>query len=107
MNPETPNDDGIRLVIAGKTYEVDPDDLTLGEIEIIEDVCDESIQDIDFTRARALIALAYTLIHRENPAFTMEDARKMKVGALGEAEPEPEPEKPAGRKRPTPAAKRG
>lgn len=97
--------DNIKLTIAGKLYEVDVDDLELGEIEVIEKAADAALANIDFGRAHAIRALVYVLKHRENPAFTMDDARQMKIGALAEQEPdEPTPIKQATR-RPTGAVK--
>lgn len=96
-------DDPYTITIAGKTYEVDVDDLELGEIEIIEDVCDCAIADVDWGRMNATRAVVYVLLHREDAAFTMDDAKRVKVGAL--AEPE-EPAKANGakpRSRPTKA----
>lgn len=85
----------IGLTIAGKRYEVDADDLELGEIETIENAVDRAIEDVDFNRAGAIRALAYVLLHRENPAYTMGDALKMKIGNLGDVEAPPaEPPKP-------------
>lgn len=87
-------DNSIGLTISGKRYEVDQDDLELGEIEIIENAVDKAIEDVDFNRAGAIRALAYVLLHRENEAFTMADALKMKIGDLGDPTPPVEPPKP-------------
>ena len=96
--------DPIRLSIDGQTYSIDPDDLELGEIEIIEDEMDCAIDSVDFGRAKAMRLLAYTVIHRENKNFSMDDAKRLKIGAF--SDPDAESENGTGAaKRPTRAAK--
>lgn len=85
-------DDVIRITIDGKTHSINPDDLELGEIEVIEDAVDRPIGDVDFGRIKAVRALVYVIMHRDDPSFTMDDARSMRSGALSWDEPEPEPE---------------
>lgn len=94
-------DNEIRLVIDEQTYAIDPDDLELGEVELIEDEMGVAVQDVDFNRAKAMRVLSYILIHRNDRSFTMDDARKLKLSSFGDVE-EPAEEKP---KRPTRAAK--
>ena len=103
------DDATIALLINGKKYSINPDDLELGEIEIIEDECDEALETVDFRRARAMRVLVYTLMHREDPTFTMDDARAIKLSAIEEQPPEPPPAPPVKGKprRPTPAAPSG
>lgn len=66
----------------------DPDDLSLGEMEDLEDVTGLRILTIisDFEKAnpnaKELTALAWIMTRRENPDFTLEDARASKVNAL-------------------------
>lgn len=93
-------DDAFRLVINGKTYEVKPEEMELGEIELLEDEMDSAVEDIDFGRAKAMRVLVYILMHRDNAAFTMEDASQIRMSDLQA----PEDEKP---KRPTKAAASG
>jgi hypothetical protein len=90
----------MKLKIDGKDYAIDPDDLTLGEVELLETECDAPIEAIDFNRARAMRCLVYVLVHREDPTFEMADAAAVKFSAIGEPD---EPEA-AGKKRPTKAA---
>jgi len=87
------------LTIDGKVYSIDPEDLELGEIELLEDELDAPLADIDFNRAKAMRVLVYILVHRDNPAFTPEDAKRIKVSALAEA-----PTVSQNGKRPTKAA---
>lgn len=85
------DDDVIRIAIDGKTHEINPDDLELGEIEVIEDAVDKPIGEVDFSRIKAVRALVYVIVHRDDPAFTMDDAKAMRSGALSWPEPEPQP----------------
>lgn len=71
-------------------FQVDIDDLTLGEIEEIEEAFDAKLEDIDLSRAKALVYLIYLTKRRKDPDYTLEQARSVKVSAL----PQPEPERP-------------
>lgn len=58
------------------------DDLTVGEIDEIEEIIDASIDSVGQPGARKgkfLLAIAYVIKRRDNPAFTLEDARNMKI----------------------------
>jgi|LakMenEpi03Aug12_release.lakeMendotaPanAssembly.Ray.scaffolds.fasta_scaffold09689_12 hypothetical protein len=68
------------LTIDGKTYALD--DLTLGELEALEDHMGLPIGQIDLNSARAMRFLVWLLKHRENPAFTMEQAGDVKITDL-------------------------
>jgi hypothetical protein len=101
------DEDNIKLTINGKLYEVDVDDLELGEIEVIEDAAGAALANIDFGRAHAIRGLVYVLKHREDDGFTMDDARHLKIGALADPDVE-EPDEPApikATRRPTGAVK--
>lgn len=95
------DDNVIHLTIDGKAYHLDPDDLELGEVEILEEEMDRGLDQIDFNRARALRTLVYLMVRRDNPEFTMEDARRIKVSAI--VDPGDQPAEPAKTKRPTKA----
>jgi hypothetical protein len=59
---------------------MDFEDITLGEIEEIEDYAGLPISDIGEERPGVIklrIALAWVLKRRENPSYTIEDAKKM------------------------------
>jgi hypothetical protein len=98
-------EDSIKLTINGKPYEVSVDDLELGEIEVIEDAAGAALANIDFGRAHAIRGLVYVLKHREDPLFTMDDARHLKIGALAEPDVEDEPTPIKAPRRPTGAVK--
>lgn len=89
------DDSNIRLSIEGKNYDLDPDDLELGEVEIIEDLMGAAISEVDFTRAKAVTALVYILKRREDPKFTLDMARRVKLSAIGEQQEPARPTKKA------------
>lgn len=62
--------------------EVDLAELTVGEIETIEEVIDGPIDKAfadDKPKGRALRALGYVLKRRDNPEFTLEDAGDLRI----------------------------
>ena len=94
-------DESMEITIDGKTYEVG--DLTLGEIEQLEEAFDLPIAEIDLSRAKAVRYLVYFAKHRENPKFTFEDAGNIALTSL--MPPAEEPAQNGAKKRPTRAAK--
>lgn len=67
------------------TIVLDLDRMTLGELEAIEEVAGtDAVVAMMAGRmtAKALIAVAYVVKRRDDPAFTLEDARALKVLAL-------------------------
>jgi hypothetical protein len=61
---------------------VEIDDLTVGEIDEIEEIIDASIDSVGQPGARKgkfLTAIAFVVKRREDPAFTLEDARNVKI----------------------------
>ena len=65
------------IYIAGKDYTLD--DLTLGEIEEFETAMGTTMAAVDLTSAKALVHLVYLVMRRENPEYTMDDARQIKL----------------------------
>lgn len=70
------------------TLELDPDSLTIGEVEDIESVSGRPITQMlkafenqEFS-AKELLALVWIIQRRTNPEFTLDDARKTKMSAL-------------------------
>ncbi len=77
--PET--DDGFVLKINGKEY--DATDLTLNEVETIEDLCGGvSLDSLDLGRAKTLKAIVFVLLRRDEPEITLEDAGNVKLSGL-------------------------
>jgi len=80
----------------------DWEDLTLEEIEFLEEYTGLSIDSMDIDgrpKGKLLVAMAYIARRRDDPDFTVEQARKMKIreanDALGAIVPTP-PLKAAG-----------
>lgn len=76
-------------VTNNETIELDLDRMTLGELEAIEDILSpEDYQRLlnGQTSTKALIAIAYVIKRRDNPAFTMDDARSIRVMAFQQPE---------------------
>lgn len=63
--------------INGTDY--DMDDLTLDEVEQIEELSGRSLSEMDFGSAKAMKAIAYTLIRRTDPTVEMADVGKVKL----------------------------
>lgn len=78
------SDQGFMLQIEGKEY--DATDLTLDEVEEIEDACGGvSLEQLDLGRAKVLKAIVYTLLKRDNPDVTMETVGKIRLKTLLES----------------------
>lgn len=60
---------------------IDIEGLTLGEIEEFEEASGSSISAVAKGEgtAKAIVALVWVVKKRENPEFTMDDARAMKL----------------------------
>jgi hypothetical protein len=90
--------DALTIHLDGKPYSID--DFELGELEWLEDELGDTLDQINWNSMKAATRFVYLIKRRDDPDFTLDDARKIKLQAFNE--PEPEPEKP---KRPTRAAK--
>lgn len=86
---------------------LDPNALTFGDLEDFEEACGEPLMDV-FERVgedgtlkglsmRTMKALMWVCARTDNPDFSLDDVRKMKIGELkdvevevvGEADPTP------------------
>lgn len=72
----------VKLKINGEVYEIDMDDLELGEVGEVEDLCDKSVQEIDWESARGMQGLVWIALHRKNPRFTIGEAGRVKLNQL-------------------------
>ena len=84
--PATPAADGAADVLT-----VDINDLTVEEVEIVEEVTGVAIDrafDKDRPKGKLLRALAYISRRRTDPTFTLEDAGKLRVTAASD-DPDP------------------
>lgn len=82
----------------GQTIVFDPNTLTMGELEEIEDLTGRNVS-VELGRgqpsAKTLTALVYVFMRRDDPAFTMDDARATKVDGF-RVESTSDPKEPAG-----------
>ena len=82
---QVPQEEGFVLKINGREY--DATDLTLNEVEQIEDLNGGvSLDQLDLGRAKTLKAIVYVLLRRDDPEITLEDAGNVKLSGLLGAE---------------------
>lgn len=61
--------------------QIDIDSLTLGDIEDVEDAVGKPIAEVfDHMSAKAITALVWVVRRREDPAFTLDNARALRMG---------------------------
>ena len=76
----------------------DLDNMTLADLEKLEEAADAPVSAIiqslagGLLTARMIAAIVWISRQKTNPAFTLEDARAMKIGEVAFATPEREPE---------------
>jgi hypothetical protein len=88
------------VLIEGRRYDLA--NLTLGDLEWLETELDLPIDQIDLGSVKAMVRVVYLLKRQDNDAFTLEEARGLRLSIFNEPEPEPEPDvKPGAGKRPT------
>jgi hypothetical protein len=65
-------------------YKIELEDLTLGEAEELETLTGVTLESIASGRppVKVLTALLYLVNRRDNPDFTMDDARSIKIAQL-------------------------
>ncbi len=90
------------IQIEGKSYAID--DFELGELEWIEDELGCTLDEVDPHSMKAAVRFVYLIKRRDDPDFTLDDARKLKVSVFADPEDARADETPAARKRPTRAA---
>lgn len=81
--------------MADETIEFNLEDLTMGELVELEEVAGlEHVQMLmkGQASAKALLAIAYLMKRRDDPNFTVEDARELKLSSI-----KPKGETPAGK----------
>lgn len=94
---------------APKPLRLSVDDITVGDMEDIEEIAGKSFAEIvDALRApttdggivnmpiKVLKAIVFVVYRRGNPEFTIDDARKVKVSELELVMAEPDPTEPPG-----------
>ena len=72
-------------------YKIELEDLTLGEAEELETLTGITLESIARGKppVKVLTALLYLVNRRDNPAFTMDDARAIKIAQLDQDESVP------------------
>lgn len=61
------------------------EDLTLGDVEDVEKYAGQplaSLADASSNKGRLMTALAWVIQRKENPKFSLEDAKKMPMGEI-------------------------
>lgn len=75
------DDTGLLLYVDGRPY--DATDLTLDEVEEIEEGCGGvALEHLDLGRAKVLKQIVFTLLKRDEPDVTMERVGKLKLRTL-------------------------
>jgi hypothetical protein len=76
---------------------IDLDDLELGEVEELEESLGQSLSEIDVSSARVIVRLIWITKKRNDPKYTLDKARKIKLRHLPQDQngDEPAPPTPA------------
>lgn len=64
----------------------DPEDLTLDELEELEELLEGSLDGMlagDAPKGKALKAIVWIMLRRDNPEATLEDAGRLKIRDIG------------------------
>jgi len=92
QNGAKPKDSELTLAINGREYTMDLDDLTVDEIEIIEDEFDKPAGELtssDWQRTKMTRCLVYFLLRRDGQDVTMDDVREIRLQDVGDQEADP------------------
>jgi hypothetical protein len=85
------NDDDLSITLDGKSYSFD--DFELGDLEWLEEYTGRPLSDTTLTSMKAAVGFVYLIKRRDDPSFTIEQARKLKLNIFKDAEVEAEPAK--------------
>jgi hypothetical protein len=91
-------DDTVSITLDGKSYSLD--DFELGDLEWLEEYTGSALTDKTLASMKAAVGFVYLIKRRDDPGFTIEQARKLKLNIFQGAGEEPAAKKP----RPTRAA---
>lgn len=79
-----------KIQVNGVEYELpEEDDLTLGEIADIEDVCGQGY-DLSQPGSKVMLAMTYVAMRRKDPTVTLEDVRSVRMIHMEVDDDEPE-----------------
>jgi hypothetical protein len=88
-----PTDENVlELVVDGKSYSINLDDLTVDEIEVIEDEFDKPAEELtssDWKRTKMLRCIVYFLLRRDGQEVTLEEIGDLKLSDIGEPDGPP------------------
>lgn len=88
----------ISIELEGKSYSLD--DFDLGDLEWLEEYVGKPLADGETLNSmKCAVGLVFIIKRQDNPAYTLEEARRTKLKVFGPGDEEPEP-----KKRPTKAA---
>lgn len=76
----------------GREYDVS--DFTLGELEYIEDEMGCAISEVNPGSMKLAARFVVVLKRRDDPSFTVDQARAMTLSVFGTPDDEPDPERP-------------
>jgi hypothetical protein len=96
------NDSELKIQLDGKTYAIE--DFELGELEWLEDELGGPLDEVSLSSMKAAVRFVTVIKRRDNPDFTVEDARKLTLRAF-EADDDPPANGNGAPKRPTRRAK--
>lgn len=83
--------DAMTIELEGKSYRID--DFELGELEWLEDELGVALDEINASSMKAALRFVYIIKKRDNPDFTLDDARKLKLSIFDDGEKEDAPKK--------------
>jgi hypothetical protein len=75
-------DDVTRIKIDGVEYEIDGNDLTWGEVELLEKETGKPISQLDFESATTMLVLAWLAKRRKDPLCSLDDLRALPMSAI-------------------------
>ncbi len=76
--------DALTIQLEGKSYKVE--DFTLGEVEFVEEYVGTSLDQLNPSSMKAAVAFVTVIKRRDEPAFTVEDARNLKLSIFNDDE---------------------
>jgi hypothetical protein len=82
-----PSDDTLKFHLDGEVYDIE--DFELGELEWLETEMGESLDLINFSSMKAAVRVVCMIKRRENPEFSLDEARKLKLSVFDEQEADP------------------
>jgi hypothetical protein len=77
----------LKLAVNGREYEINLDDLTVDEIEVIEDEFDKPADELtpsDWKRTKMLRCIVYFLLKRDGQDVTLEEVGDIKLAEIGD-----------------------